>query len=1153
MENRSSRISDLLIHALNNLSQEEFKRFKDKLSHCDFEGKGNIPRGRMENADAIDTKNLLMAFYGGDAAVDVTIEVFNHLNLREASANLREERKNALCPKQTPGRPDYRVKYREHIQNKYRIIKDLNSRLGENVTLNSRYTKLIIVKKHCHKKEREHEIMTLGWRHEEIMTKRASSITLGNLFKCDEDGQTPQIVVLLGAAGIGKTMTARKIMFDWAAGELYKEKFDYAFYINCREVNFGSEQGRIADLILKNCPNKNAPVEEILINPEKLLFIIDGFDELRFSLDQPEDSLCSDPCEKQPMEITLSSLLRKTVLFESYVIITTRPTALEKLRQCLECARYAEILGFSAAEREEYFHKFFGNEEKARKAFNFVKENEMLFTMCFVPIVCWIICTVLKQQMEAGEDLAQTSKTITGVYMLYLFSLLKGHSSNSKKHTPANLKGLCSLAADGIWRQKILFGEEEIKKHGLDVSDSLFLNENMFQKDIDCECVYSFIHLSFQEFFAALFYVLEKEETTTVEDSGSAMNNVKKLLENYGKSRNYLMLTVRFLFGLLNEERMEDMEKKLSCKISPKIKPDLLQWVKTKPKISSLSLESEELFLEPDEELSSFKRNAEMIYQLEEFHCLYEIQEESFVQSALNRFTELYLAEYNFTKMDQVALSFCLKNCRKLETLYLNLCMFGFEDPNEDSLRPPKQPRLEQHWDEPTCSPIYLLCQALKDPNCKLKKLKLTNGHLTNACYRDLSSALSTKQTLTELDLSMNNLGDSGVRLLCEGLNHPTCKLQRLGLSNCHLTAVCGGDLSSLLSTKPTLTELDIGENNLGDSGVQLLCEGLKHPHSKLQKLRLMNCGLTASSCGNLSSVLRAKPTLTELDLVLNNLGEAGGMKLLCEGLKHPDCKLQKLRLMGCQLTAACCEDLSSVLSINQTLTELELRGNLLRDSGVQLLCEGLKHANCKLQKLGLKNFLLTDACCEDLAAVLSISDSLTELELGIDYLRDSGVQLLCEGLKHPNCKLQKLGLWGCDLTADCCGDLSSALSTSQYLTELELGYNEPGDSGVQLLCEGVKHPNCKLQKLGLEHCSLTAACCGGLSSALSMNQHLTELDIGRNKLGDTGVQLLCQGLKHPNCKLHKISLGYQSVTEETQAELDAVKDTKPDLVIEIW
>uniref|UniRef100_A0A8C4Y708 NACHT, LRR and PYD domains-containing protein 3 n=1 Tax=Gopherus evgoodei TaxID=1825980 RepID=A0A8C4Y708_9SAUR len=779
MENRSSRINDLLIHALNNLSQEEFKGFKDKLSHSDFEGKGTIHRGWLENADAIDTKNLLMAFYGGDAAVDVAIEVFNQISLREAAADLREEREN-----------DYRVKYREHIQNKYRVIKDLNSRLGENVTLNSRYTKLIIVKKHCHKKEREHEIMTLGWRHEEIMTKRTSFITLGNLFKCDEDGQTPQIVVLLGVAGIGKTMTARKIKFDWASGELYKEKFDYAFYINCREVNFGSEQGRIADLILKNCPNKNAPVEEILINPEKLLFIIDGFDELRFSLDQPEDSLCSDPCEKQPMEITLSSLVRKTVLLESYVIITTRPTALEKLRQCLECARYAEILGFSAAEREEYFHNFLGNEEKARKAFNFVKEHEMLFTLCFVPIACWIICTVLKQQMEAGEDLAQTSKTITGVYMLYLFSLLKGHSSNSKKHTPANLKGLCSLAADGIWRQKILFGEEEIKKHGLDISDSLLLNENMFQKDIDCECVYSFIHLSFQEFFATLFYVLEKEETTTVEGSETAMNNVKKLLENYGKSRNYLMLTVRFLFGLLNEERMEDMEKKLSCKISPKIKPELLEW-----------------------EFSSFKRNAEMIYQLEEFHCLYEIQEESFVQSALNHFTELYLAEYNFTKMDQVALSFCLKNCRKLETLYLNLCTFGSEDPNEDSLRPPN----------PIHAVIAYLCVSL---SCRLK-----NFLLTDACCENLAAVLSISNSLTELELGIDYLRDSGVQRLCEGLKHPNCKLQKLGLWGCDLTADCCGDLSSALSTSQYLTELELGYNELGDAGVQLLCEGVKHPN----------------------------------------------------------------------------------------------------------------------------------------------------------------------------------------------------------------------------------------------------------------------------------------------------------------------------------
>uniref|UniRef100_A0A8C0J1S7 NACHT, LRR and PYD domains-containing protein 3 n=1 Tax=Chelonoidis abingdonii TaxID=106734 RepID=A0A8C0J1S7_CHEAB len=734
--------SDLLIRTLDNLSQEEFKRFKDKLSHSDFEGKGNIPRGQLENADRIDTKNLLIQFYGEIAAVEVTTDVFTQINLRDAAAKLREEREKA-----------YGVKYREHIKNEYSAMKDMNARLGENVKLNSRYTKLIITKEHRHEMQREHEIMALGRRHAEIMTEHTTPITIGDLFESDDDGQSPQIVVLQGAAGIGKTLTARKIMLDWANEELYQSRFDYVFYINCREINFDREQRSVEDLILRNCPDHNAPTKEILMTPEKLLFIIDGFDELRFSFNQPTSNLCSDPCEKQSVDIILSSLFRKKVLLKSYLLITTRPIALEKLGRCLKDERYAEILGFSENERKEYFYKFFEKEEQASKAFNVVRDNEMLFTMCFVPIACWIICTVLKQQMEAGEDLAQTSTTITGVYMLYLFSLLEGHSSNSKQQVQCNLKELCSLAADGIWRKNILFEEEDVKKHGLDKPDSLFLNENVFQKGIGCERVYSFIHLSFQEFFAALFYVLEQEET--VKKSATAIQPVEKLFEKCGKSRNYLMLTVRFLFGLLNKKRMEEMEKNLSCKFSPKVKNNLLTWVKEKP----FSL------LFNYDKLPSDKET--MFFYLDYFYCLYEIEETEFVQSAMNHFTELKLTHHTFTKMDQIVLQFCIKNCCNLDRA--STSFFRWIGLGEGLVG---RAACQTSCDEPPSHCDPLLCVSL---SCSLGSCGLTA-----ACFGDLAAVLSTSQSLTELDMGANNPGDAGVQLLCEELKQLNCKLQSL-------------------------------------------------------------------------------------------------------------------------------------------------------------------------------------------------------------------------------------------------------------------------------------------------------------------------------------------------------------------------------------
>nr|XP_014430597.1 NACHT, LRR and PYD domains-containing protein 3-like [Pelodiscus sinensis] len=958
MENQS-RIRGLLQTALDDLPQEVFRRFREKLSHSAFEGKSAIPRGQLEKADRTDTKNLLMEFYGGAAAVEVTINVLTQINLRESATKLRAESEKVFskAKKKTAkieeGRgtdrqwdqepcaethhakeqgfnnpslkgSDYQKKYREHVQDEYQVVEDRNVHLGEHVCLDKRYTELLIVKERRGREEKEHEIITRGRRHAELMAQQTSLTQISLLFDPDGNRQSTRTVVLQGVAGIGKTMTARKIMWDWAAGKLYRKKFDYVFYINCREIKHiiknqsGAKNRSAADLVLNNCPDGGGPIKEIFEKPEKLLFIIDGFDELNSLLDIDDISLCTDPFEKRPMEIILCSLLRKKVLQKSFLLITTRPTALEKLQQKLELPsailkfpRYAEIMGFSADQRKEYFQKYFCDEKKATQAFNFVKENEVLFTVCFVPIVCWIICTVIKQQMVKGEDLTQTSKTTTSVYLLFLTRLLGDHFTNATcvQSFKVNLWELCSLAADGILERKILFEEDDLKKHNLSVSNihTLFLNQSIFQTDTECEIFYSFIHLSFQEFFAALYFVLEEDEET-IKKSLMSKKDVNRLLKIYGASKNNLMLTVRFLFGLLNKERLNDIEEKLHCKTSSGIKDDLLKWFEAEAKnISSLSYKTYEV----------------QHGQLELFHCLHESQEEEFAKCVMDSFQEIRVEHIRLTTMDEIALSFCVKNCCSKQSLYLCNCTLGIGEREEEwkaKLRKrlfPLSPLIE----DPRMSTAYSLLQGLKDPNCKLRTISLSSCKLSSAFPKDLSpQTLFTNQALEKLDLSANALGDLGMKHLCEGLKQPGCKLQALVLWQCSFTAACCEDLSAALRTNQSLTELELSGNELGDSGIKLLCEGLKHPTCKLQKLVVWDCRLTDACCGDLSSLLNSNQSLRELNLSGNNL-TGSGVKLLCEGLRHPKCKLEKLDLSENQMDERTVKELEILQEIKPGLS----------------------------------------------------------------------------------------------------------------------------------------------------------------------------------------------------------------------------------------
>uniref|UniRef100_A0A8D2AXT1 NACHT, LRR and PYD domains-containing protein 3 n=1 Tax=Sciurus vulgaris TaxID=55149 RepID=A0A8D2AXT1_SCIVU len=824
---------------LEDLEDADLKKFKMHLEDFPLQkGCARLPRGHTERADPVDLATLMIDFNGEERAWAMALWIFAAINRRDLYEKARREqpepgewevlpplagRPARLCGQ--PGcLPSSPREYRRHVRSRFHRIEDRNARLGESANLNKRYTRLRLVKEYPSQQQREQELLAIGGA--KAWDSPMSPVRLELLFEPEDQHAEPvHTVVFQGAAGIGKTILARKIMLDWASGTLFQDKFDYLFYIHCREVSLVTPRS-LGDLILSCCPGPSPPVHRIMRRPSRILFLMDGFDELQGAFDEHLGVVCTDWRKAERGDVLLSSLIRKKLLPEASLLVTTRPVALEKLQHLLDRPRHVEILGFSEARRKEYFFKYFSDGAQAREAFSLIQENEILFTMCFIPLVCWIVCTGLRQQMESGQGLAQTSKTTTAVYVFFLSSLLQSRGGGQEQRLSAHLRGLCSLAADGIWNQKILFEERDLRDHGLQEGDvSAFLQMNLFQKEVDCEKLYSFIHMTFQEFFAAMYYLLEEE----AEEDGEAD---RVLLENYGKfEKGYLIFVVRFLFGLVNQERTLYLERKLSCKISQQVRVELLKWIEAKAKAKKLQVQPS---------------------QLELFYCLYEMQEEGFVQRALDHFPKM---EINLsTRMDHVVSSFCIKNCRCVETLSLGAGRLR-RDGGSRAVCLPSAARaflaqssafLRNILDSATRGlslnwHLESLAVCPSEADLPSRPLLLTRSplscSLTSSFCRGLFSVLSSSRCLMELDLSDNTLGDPGMRVLCETLQQPGCNIQRLWLGRCGLSHLCCFDISLVLSSNQKLVELDLSDNALGDFGVRLLGVGLKHLLCRLQKL----------------------------------------------------------------------------------------------------------------------------------------------------------------------------------------------------------------------------------------------------------------------------------------------------------------------------
>ncbi|RXN15125.1 LRR and PYD domains-containing 3-like protein [Labeo rohita] len=310
--------------------------------------------------------------------------------------------------------------------------------------------------------------------------------------------------------------------------------------------------------------------------------------------------------------------------------------------------RLTEIMGFSEKGVEEYFQKFFQNEELFRKAYACVRSNETLITTCSTPVICWIICIVMRERFSDCADVTSGLDTTTSIYVDFVSTLLEHHCQGLSQSVPEMLRSLGQLAERGMLEDQVLFDEKTVYDTISDPVGNSFLCKFLSKKRIRKETMFSFTHLSFQEFFTALYYVLLDEE--------ESQRKVKVLLHNVERGwavtcwsdRDFskadvevrhaklLQPVILFLCGLCKKEWISSFFEKHNMTLSINIEAQLKEWI--------------------NQCLQRYQ-NEHLLFIL---HCLYELHEKSFVGKVLEHLVLIHLSNTALKRTDCWVLRYCL-------------------------------------------------------------------------------------------------------------------------------------------------------------------------------------------------------------------------------------------------------------------------------------------------------------------------------------------------------------------------------------------------------------------------------------------------------------------------------------------------------------